>query len=304
MISKYEIIIKKNDNKRVRENDFLSNDDLKGEKDNTEKNEKNVDPRLTVLEKSFFENKRVLDIGCNSAFLTVQIAKYFRPSYIEGVDIDPTLINKAFKYLNFQASLMKPVKKSDGEEFSVVDDNKKDFKEKNTSLIEVNKDVDDLKHENNFEYFPISGPLTYGTMPIIKSINATSFPQNVHFRTGDFTKQPLEINQKKYDTIIAFSITKWIHLNEGDSGLKLFFNKIYFSLIKGGIFLMEFQDFDGYKKKVNNFHDKLKSNLKNIKFFPVDFKDFLLNEVGFRDFKFLGKPSQKNFCREIYLFQK
>lgn len=53
------------------------------------------DPRLAALDKSWFENKRGLDIGCNSGELTITIAKRLAPSYILGVDIDPQLISKA-----------------------------------------------------------------------------------------------------------------------------------------------------------------------------------------------------------------
>lgn len=53
------------------------------------------DPRLAALDKSWFEGKRGLDIGCNSGDLTIAIAKRLAPSYLLGVDVDPQLISRA-----------------------------------------------------------------------------------------------------------------------------------------------------------------------------------------------------------------
>ncbi len=53
----------------------------------------------------------------------------------------------------------------------------------------------------------------------------------------------------EYDTIIAFSITKWIHLNFGDQGLKRFFQRIYRTLFPGGRLLLEPQPWSSYRLK-------------------------------------------------------
>lgn len=44
--------------------------------------------------KELFENKKVLDIGCNSGFITIEIAKLFHPISILGIDIDAGLIGE------------------------------------------------------------------------------------------------------------------------------------------------------------------------------------------------------------------
>lgn len=45
------------------------------------------------------------------------------------------------------------------------------------------------------------------------------------------------------------SVTKWIHLNFGDEGIKTLFRKIFKSLKKGGIFILEPQNWKSYKKR-------------------------------------------------------
>lgn len=42
-----------------------------------------------------FKEKRILDIGCNSGFITINIAKMLKPKSILGVDIDSELISIA-----------------------------------------------------------------------------------------------------------------------------------------------------------------------------------------------------------------
>lgn len=59
------------------------------------KNYSGFDPRVYVLENAWFECKRCLDVGCNSGFLTIDVAIRFNVQSILGIDLDADLIQKA-----------------------------------------------------------------------------------------------------------------------------------------------------------------------------------------------------------------
>ena len=58
-----------------------------------------------------------------------------------------------------------------------------------------------------------------------------------------------EAQKPEFDVIFALSLTKWIHLNWGDDGIKRFFKKVYHHLRPGGKFILEPQPFTSYSKK-------------------------------------------------------
>ena len=63
------------------------------------------DPRIKVLERAWIDGKRVLDVGCNSGAITIEVARAMQPRHIMGVDIDPSLIQKA--RINLRALALK-----------------------------------------------------------------------------------------------------------------------------------------------------------------------------------------------------
>jgi ribosomal protein L11 methylase PrmA len=60
-----------------------------------------LDIRLELLRlhPEYFRDKKVLDIGCNSGFVTINFAKYLKPQSLLGIDIDGSLIETARKNL-------------------------------------------------------------------------------------------------------------------------------------------------------------------------------------------------------------
>lgn len=60
-----------------------------------------------------------------------------------------------------------------------------------------------------------------------------------------------ELDQQcvEYDVILGLRITKWIHLNYGDVGLKRTFRRMYKQLRPGGLLVLEIQPWKSYRKK-------------------------------------------------------
>ena len=66
-----------------------------------------------------------------------------------------------------------------------------------------------------------------------------NFGDGCSFRKEDYVKG--DHPDCIYDAVLALSITKWIHFNHGDAGIKKFFKKIFESLCEGGVFVLEWQ---------------------------------------------------------------
>lgn len=151
------------------------------------------DIRLDILgsQAEMFRDKQLLDIGCNSGHLSIQIARKFEVKSLVGLDIDRGLVKDA----------------------------------QNTII--------QLKREAK------SGP-------------GQGFPHNMRFVQGNYVLEDdvlLEIERSQFDVILCLSVTKWIHLNFCDAGLKQAFRRMYQQLRPGGKLILEPQSFDGYKRR-------------------------------------------------------
>uniref|UniRef100_A0A6G1SMM6 RNA methyltransferase n=1 Tax=Aceria tosichella TaxID=561515 RepID=A0A6G1SMM6_9ACAR len=111
------------------------------------------------------------------------------------------------------------------------------------------------------------------------------FPNNILFVEHNYVLAKDELVDKQeafFDTIVCLSVTKWIHLNYRDDGLKRFFKRMYNHLNEGGLLILEAQPFDNYHRK-KKLSDRLRLNFNSIKFKPDQFDEFLLSDqVGFK----------------------
>jgi len=171
------------------------------------------DVRLLSFRAEWFTGLDVLDIGCNAGHVTLSVARDFNPRRIVGIDIDPKLISSARKSVK--------------------------------SYVNARNQMNSGEQQ-----FPISLPLMYG--PIPSEAPATSFPNNVSFVQGNYVPESEELLQMvapEYDTVLCLSVTKWIHLNWRDAGLKRFFRRIYAHLRPGGRLILEAQGWASYNRR-------------------------------------------------------
>ncbi|SCZ97263.1 BZ3500_MvSof-1268-A1-R1_Chr4-2g07095 [Microbotryum saponariae] len=139
-----------------------------------------------------------------------------------------------------------------------------------------------------------------------------TFPTNVRFRTADWPVDGADEDRKGYDTILAFSVTKWIHLHTLNSGLLAFFTRCYNALLPGGRLILEPQPFSSYAPSAR-YVDELKANLQLMKeegefrgwrAEDGDFEKVLLGQIGFERVDKLGDTSKDGFRRPIEVYVK
>ncbi|KAK6175589.1 hypothetical protein SNE40_014019 [Patella caerulea] len=227
------------------------------------------DVRLVSFKQEWFNAKDVLDIGCNVGHVTMAVAKNFLPKKMVGLDIDSNLISAARKnirhYIDSQQKHIYPV-------------------------------------SSTVAFGPLAPP-PFGTEP-----NKISFPENLIFKQANYvlsSDEQLKLVKEEYDTILALSITKWIHLNNGDDGVKLFFKRIYKHLRPGGTLILEPQPWASYKKR-KNLSSTIQNNFRSIKLKPEQFREYLLGEVGFLKCEVidLSNHKAKGFRRPIQVYSK
>lgn len=169
-----------------------------------------------------------------------------------GVDIDGSLINAAWKR-------RRVVWSAQGPDVPIAQSGKRKRAPESDSVDGSSTSIPD--------YFPESLALAFGHLPIPPSTRETQdrFPHNLTFRTADWPNQRIPEDDAGYDIVIAFvvcnilwcrssifphrfSLSKWVHIHNGDEGLKKFFERVYVVLGSGGIFVLEPQSWESYAK--------------------------------------------------------
>lgn len=244
-----------------------------------------VDPRLKMFaqRKELFLQKDILDIGCNIGHITLSVARDFGAKSVTGIDIDRTLINIARKNVKHYVNCVQsPASNEDN----------------------------DKRDSSDASFFPMSMPISYGPVDIpgFTKNKHKGFPYNVIFVQGNYVLENdslLCAEQTQFDTILCLSITKWIHLNFGDAGLKQAFKRMHAQLRPGGVLILEPQGWASYTKK-KNLTERIYKNYHNIEFRPHNFTQYLLSTIGFCQCEVVSIPPHpsKGFQRPIHLFTK
>ncbi|XP_029957080.1 7SK snRNA methylphosphate capping enzyme [Salarias fasciatus] len=214
----------------------------------------------------------------------------------------------------------KPVKGESGPAEAVNDNDSCYTDEKGTQRQDSN--TEEMKQED-FDSppadravscsFPVSlrisrGPIAAPPLTETSTVKPGEFPSNVSFVKANYVldNDNLLVTQRpEYDVILCLSVTKWVHLNWGDSGLKRLFKRVYRHLRPGGMFILEPQPWESYVRR-RKLTDNISRNYHSIRLKPDQFSSYLVHEVGFASFEHLGAPkcSVRGFQRPIYVFHK
>ncbi|KAK2911358.1 hypothetical protein Q8A67_003491 [Cirrhinus molitorella] len=163
--------------------------------------------------------------------------------------------------------------------------------------------------------FPVSlrisrGPIAGPPLPEINtdSLPPGDFPANVTFVKGNYVLESdmlLQTQREEYDVILCLSVTKWVHLNWGDAGLKRLFHRVYKHLRPGGLFILEPQPWNSYGKR-KKLTETIFKNYHSIRLKPDQFSSYLTTEVGFSSYELIGTSQNysRGFQRPVYLFHK
>ncbi|KAG8231080.1 hypothetical protein J437_LFUL011048 [Ladona fulva] len=235
------------------------------------------DARLQFLRQDLFEGKDVLDIGCNVGHVTLMVARDLGARSVVGLDIDKKLIEAAWNNVRHYTNNVGPRNKPHGSSRHLLPTQSKEEEER----------------------FPVSMPILYG--PINAGASHLTSKGNYVLDCDSL----LEAEQPKFDVILCLSVTKWIHLNWGDDGLKRTFRRMFAQLRPGGKLILEPQAWPSYRRKKSITETTVK-NYNNISFYPQQFTQYLLSEVGFKTVEVLGMPQHpsRGFQRPIQLFYK
>ncbi|VDD82174.1 unnamed protein product [Mesocestoides corti] len=126
--------------------------------------------------------------------------------------------------------------------------------------------------------------------------------EKINFQVADWSESISTDDDPTYNTILAFSVTKWIHLNYGDAGLMRFFRRVFNLLKPGGHLLLEPQPKASYKK--TRFTAKQQENFKTLTIDPSNLEPLLL-DIGFSYFDKIKVPRPNEaFQRSIILCSK
>ncbi|KAF8423582.1 Bicoid-interacting protein 3-domain-containing protein [Tirmania nivea] len=269
------------------------------------------DERLKVIAgRVDLQGMDILDVGCNTGYITVQAALSYNAKSVTGIDIDEDLLDHARSHLSFRYSRLCPT-----------------LTAPHMNLLQdayLSQSAPPKARRDRVNYFPISSVQRHGHLPYAQHVAGRqdsqdgnkeregvipSFPLNVTFKKEDWGAFSLHeemthnsrvmVPKEEYNVILALSVIKWLHLEHGDNGLHTFFDNCHRALRHNGHLVIEIQTYDSYSKAVRNKKaPHLKLNLENLHVKPEDF-DAILEKKGLRLVEtYTALP------REIKIYQK
>lgn len=279
------------------------------------------------------DNVKVLDIGCNSGKLTIELAQTLPELLrkcraaqsdagsrsktelgsklevrIVGVDIDPSLIRQAKKAAAAARSRYRP----------------------EHIRAQAQGSIDDALHYDALPpgalHYPSVFPSLYGCIPSAAHNDleprGDHRPDHVHLSPPylDFhahewvsssphppvsSSHPIRdtSSHRGYTIILALSITKWIHIQQSDAGLIRFFARIASSLRPGGMLFLERQQWPSYHS-ARNMDSTMKGKIRQLQIRPDGDFDWWLETMGMELVDLIGQGVGVGFERPLQVFRK
>jgi len=212
--------------------------------------------RLRVLQPEWTLAKRVLDLGCNDGAIALALAADpdRAPRCLLAIDSDPELVRRGRRAARSAAQA--------AEVF---------LTHRQSVWVETGESTDTP--------VPLSCRLTAieGLPPARPGRQDLEFPNNLLFRCEDFADPSASCwaESQTYDVILCLSVTKWVHLYGGDDAILRLFRNAYSRLSESGIFVLEPQPWESYKRK-KSLNDQVAEHFRSIRLQPGQFQDILL----------------------------
>ncbi|BGP03000.1 RNA methyltransferase [Rhodotorula toruloides] len=296
------------------------------------------DERLALIPQDWLKGKKLLDVGCNDGAVSVELAQRFGPAKVVGVDIDPSLIRQAKTFADTAWSRQAPLERLIAEAQQIQRQHSSRSSQSPALSSLLSDGAYSAFASTDPHYFPVSLPRMFGNLPQPRqlvtivdgetgdwqagqrrgkrkesSTEIRAFPENLQFVAADWVNETIEPDRDGYDVIIAFSVTKWIHLSGLNPALLTFFRRCFDCLRPGGKLILEPQPFSTYARNVKmtpelqENYDRLKEGAeKGWRAEEGDFERVLLELVGFEKRELLGETGKigSTFRRPVEVYTK
>ncbi|GAA5879650.1 hypothetical protein JCM1840_000601 [Sporobolomyces johnsonii] len=302
------------------------------------------DERLALVPKEWIKGKKVLDVGCNAGAVTIELAQRFEPARVVGVDIDSDLTRKARGNVDLAWSRQAPLKRLLDEATALSSSRKRRSRSRSPATDPPLPPLSSTDPTSPFlptsaHYFPTSMSRMFGYLPHPKHLlthyvdqpeiettgvlrrgkrkvmplEVKAFPENMRVVHADWVNQEIDADREGYDVIIAFSVTKWIHLTHLNAGLLVFFRRVFDSLLPGGRLVLEPQPFSTYARSAKmspelraNYELLQEGTQKGWRWEHGEFERVLIELVGFEKRQLLGETGTlgSTFRRPVEVYTK
>ncbi|BGP43040.1 hypothetical protein JCM10449v2_007055 [Rhodotorula kratochvilovae] len=301
-----------------------------------------ADERLALVPAEWIKGKRVLDVGCNAGAVTVEMAQRAGAAKVTGVDIDPELVRAARKHADLAWSRQAPLSRLLEEAAHLSSSSSRSSSQAAPLLPLVLDESTSPFVPSSSSYFPSSLARMFGFLPSPRSApgllttfhpqaevetagvlrrgkrkvmprEVRAFPENVRFVCADWVNDEIPDDREGYEVIVAFSVTKWIHLHTLNAGLLTFFRRAFDALLPGGRLLLEPQPFSTYARSARadpllqaNYARLREGAEKGWKAEEGDFERVLIELVGFEKRELLGETGRvgSTFRRPVEVYTK